>query len=117
TIRDFALEQLVESGEGDEMRRRHADAFLELVERAEPLLTRPEQRRWLDRLALENDNIRAALAWAVETGRAETALRLIAAFWRFWQMRGYLSEGRAHAEAVLAMPHARDHPAARRRGL
>jgi len=117
TIRDFALEQLAESGEGDEIRRRHADAFLDLVERAEPLLTRPEQRQWLDRLALENDNIRAALAWAIETGRSETALRIIAAFWRFWQMRGYLGEGRAHAEAVLAMHQTHDHPAERRRGL
>ena len=117
TIRDFALEQLADSGEGDEIRRRHADAFLDLVERAEPLLTGPEQRLWLDRLELENDNIRAALAWTVETGRAETALRVIAGFWRFWQMRGYLGEGRVRAESVLAMPHAHDHPASRRRGL
>ena len=39
TIREFAAERLVERGEADEIRRRHAAWFTELVERAAPHLT------------------------------------------------------------------------------
>ena len=62
TIREFALERLEQSGELDELRRRHAVRFLELVEAAEPELTRANQALWLDRLDEENDNIRAAFS-------------------------------------------------------
>ena len=50
----------------------------------------------------EHDNFRESLSWALERGRAELALRLGAAPWRFWFTRGYLSEGRRWLERVLA---------------
>jgi tetratricopeptide (TPR) repeat protein len=56
---------------------------------------------WLDRLEAEHDNLRATLAWAIEHDPS-TALRLVAALWRFWYMRGHMREGRAWAEAALA---------------
>jgi non-specific serine/threonine protein kinase len=37
-------------------------------------------------------------------GDAKTALRLAGALWRFWYVRGYAAEGRAHLAAVLALP-------------
>ena len=78
-----------------ELRRRHAERFLELVEAAEPELTRANQVVWLDRLDEENDNIRAAVAWAVAAGEVELALRLAGALVRFWSTRGLMREGRA----------------------
>jgi predicted ATPase/class 3 adenylate cyclase len=104
TIREFALEKLAEIAEEGEIRHRHAQAFLELAERVEPELTGKAQAYWLDRLEREHDNFRAAIAWVTEKGQAETALRLCAALWRFWQMRGYLREGRERAEEVLKLP-------------
>src|SRR5207245_8088700 len=60
TIREYAAERLQESGEGEELRRRHAEHFLALAEDAEPYL-RGSPREWLDRLEREHDNFRATL--------------------------------------------------------
>jgi hypothetical protein len=76
-----------------------------------------EQRSCLDTLEVEHDNLRAAIGFAIEQGRAELAMGLLAASWRFWQMRGYLSEGRERADRILAMPDASAHPAMRLRAL
>ena len=104
TIREFALERLEQGGELDDLRRRHAARFLELVEAAEPELTRANQALWLDRLDEENDNIRAALTWAVGAGEIELALRLAGALVRFWSTRGLMREGRARLAEALAAP-------------
>src|SRR5206468_2530860 len=72
---------------------------------------------WLDRLEREHDNLRAALGWSVESGEAETALRIGGALWRFWHVRGHLREGRQRMEAVLAMPGAVLHTLVRARAL
>ena len=104
TIRDFALEKLDTSGEHDELRHRHCVAYVELAERAQPELQGMDQKRWLDRVELEHDNFRAALEYAMSGGHGEEASRLVLALWRFWQVRGYLREGRLWADRVLAMP-------------
>ncbi len=103
TIRDYALERLDQSGEHDALCRGHCDAFIALAERARPELQGTEQKTWLDRVELEHDNFRAALEFAISAGRAGDASRLIYALWRFWQIRGYLREGRAWAERALAL--------------
>lgn len=104
TIREFAAERLEESPEADEVRRRHAAYFLDLATRAAPNLFGADQARWLGTLAAEHDNFRAALAWAEEAGETETALRLAASLWRFWQMRGHLREGAERFRSVLSLP-------------
>ena len=82
-----------ESGEAEAVRRAHAEWCLALAERAEPELTGPEQARWLDRLEAEHANLRAALDWSLAEGGRATALRLAAALWRFWRIRGHLARG------------------------
>jgi non-specific serine/threonine protein kinase len=101
TIREYALEQLEKRGELEEMRRRHAERLLELVEAAEPELTRENQAMWLDRLDEENDNIRSALAWATGAD-VEIALRMAGALVRFWSTRGLMREGRGRLAEALA---------------
>ncbi len=117
TIREFAGERLEESGEADLVRDRHAAAFAALAEGAEGRLFGDERKSQLDRLELDHDNFRAALDWCIAKGRTEQALRVAAAIWRFWQMRGYLREGRARMEAVLALPGGDRFPEARKRAL
>ena len=116
-IREFALEQLQAGGEADLIRNRHAAAFQALAEEAAPHLFGADQKSWLDRLAADHDNFRAAFDWAQSSGDVARGLCLGAAFWRFWQMRGHLREGRARLDAILQMPGAQDHPAERARAL
>ena len=117
TIREFALERLEASGEAEEIRRRHALAFLALAEQAEPHYTGKEQAIWLDRLEREHDNLRATVAWAIERTQGEVGLRLGAALWRFWQMRGHLQEARERLLGILAIPDAVPLTKARARAL
>jgi predicted ATPase/class 3 adenylate cyclase len=112
TIREFAAEQL--AGETDATARvRHAEFFAALAARCSASVMGADKRRLLDLLEQEHDNLRAALNWAVNAGRAEIAMQMCADLWRFWQMRGFLAEGRERTERALAMAHAVDHPASR----
>jgi predicted ATPase/DNA-binding SARP family transcriptional activator len=123
TVVAFARERLVDRGDAAELRTRHAIWFLDLAEAAAPELTGPYQQEWLDRLEREHDNLRAGLVTfagaavpeAASPGTAaggERRLRLAAALWRFWWIRGFLLEGRRHLEDALAA--ATDAPAALR---
>jgi predicted ATPase len=103
SIREYALEQLAASGEQERLRRRHADFFLVLAEQAAPKLRGPEQKRWLDLLETEHDNLRAAQAWALERREIELTLRLGVALGPFWELRGHLREGRERLSAALAL--------------
>jgi predicted ATPase/DNA-binding SARP family transcriptional activator len=103
-IRDFALEQLRAMGEGEALRRRHAQYFVELGDEAEVPLLGPEQREWLDRLEAEHPNFRAAIANALEAGDAATAVGLAAGLRRFWFVHGHSEEGLRTLETVLAVP-------------
>ena len=102
TIREYALERLEAEGELDDLRRRHAERYLELVLAAEPELTRANQALWLDRLDEENDNIRAALTWTIASGEVELGLQLAGALVRFWSTRGLMGEGRRWLAEALA---------------
>jgi predicted ATPase/class 3 adenylate cyclase len=116
-IREFALEELEASGEADDIRSRHAAAFLSHAEEVAPRLTGADSTPLLDRLVTEHDNLRAALGYMVASGKDDNAMRLVSALWRFWQQRGYLLEGMERIKAVLALPGTVDFPLARMRAL
>ena len=136
TIREYALDQLVKSGEAPIIARRHASFFLRLAEEAEPQLNGPWQAEWLKRLEDDYDNLRAALGWSIgvetelatppgqldhpasgEAERAELALRLVGALRHFWQVHGPLSGGRNWLAQALALPHAQAGTAPRAKAL
>jgi predicted ATPase/Tfp pilus assembly protein PilF len=103
TVHEFAREKLRQSAEAEEIKRVHAEYFLNLAEEADPELRGPDQLQWLERLEAEHDNMRAALTWALEHKEVELALRLGGALWWFWWMRSHNSEGRRWLEAALVM--------------
>jgi predicted ATPase/class 3 adenylate cyclase len=105
TIREYAAERLAEAGESvvNAFRHRHAAAYLELAQAAAATLTSADRGGALDRLEDDHDNLRAALVHAIETADCEQAAAFLRALFRFWHMRGHLVEGRARADAVLAM--------------
>jgi non-specific serine/threonine protein kinase len=93
TIRQYAREKLLAAGEADLLRDRHLEYFAQLAEAAEPHLRRAEQMAWVERLEREHDNLRTALAWALEVGKRRSMLRLTGALAYLWDVRGYWSEG------------------------
>lgn len=103
TIHQYAFQQLRDSDELLRLKQRHASYYLKMAEQAAPQLLGPQQSSWLARLETEHDNLRAALAWAIENGAAETGWRLSAALWRFWDIRGYPTEGRTWLQQTLAL--------------
>ncbi|MGH2614031.1 MAG: ATP-binding protein, partial [Thermomicrobiales bacterium] len=105
TVRELGLEQLAARSAVEDARAAHASYFLTLAEQAAPELNGPRQLVWFTRLESEHPNLRAALEWFVLQGDA-TGLRMAAALWRFWFVRGYPREGRAWLEQMLAVPHA-----------
>jgi non-specific serine/threonine protein kinase len=103
TVREFGLELLSAHDETSDTNRCHAAWFLTLAGRSEPFLYgHRHQRRYLDLLEAEHNNLRAALAWLTDSGAHEEALRLSAFLLRYWYTRGHLSEGRAWVERTLA---------------
>ena len=117
SIRQFAAEQLTSSGEADLLSSRHAAAVLAFAERGAAEVLGADGRAWLDRYELERDNLRAAMRWALDGPHTEIALRLLTACWRYWQIRGYLTEARGYAERALDLPDSREFPAAREAAL
>ncbi len=107
TVREFALEELVAAGEERQVRQLHTAYYLALAEEADARLRGPDQLVWLARLDVDHDNLRAALAWSLETPTAgETAVRLAGTLHWFWHLRGHYAEGRRWTEAALALPQA-----------
>jgi predicted ATPase/class 3 adenylate cyclase len=102
TIREFAAEMLLVRGEVESIGDRHAAAMLALAQQAAPNLSGIDQRRWLERLERDHDNLRAALDWSIGRPDPVTAARLATALWRFWQQRGYLNEARARFDQIEA---------------
>jgi non-specific serine/threonine protein kinase len=102
TVRMYAAERLSEAGEGDGVRRRHAEHFLALAEEGARHERRAGQEEWLERLAADHDDLRAALQWcrAHDPGRWE---RLTLALAWYWLLRGHMSEGREWLQGVLAL--------------
>lgn len=101
TIREYAAERFRASGEADELRRRHAEHFLALVEEAEPYV-REESQEWLTRLEREFANLRVALDQLHASGQGELALRLAGSASEFWASRDHITEGRRHLERALS---------------
>ena len=101
TIREYATEQLEASGESAAMRHRHALALMALAQQIEGELGGPRETEFLDLLEREHDNLRAALAYLIQSDDAEPGLLASRALWRFWSIRGHLADGRAWLAALL----------------
>jgi predicted ATPase/DNA-binding CsgD family transcriptional regulator len=102
TIRQYARDKLLDSGELGQIRTHHLAYYIQLGERSEPHLRSAEQLIWFGRLEIEHGNLRVALSWALESEAIEDGLQLAAALSYFWYRGGYLSEGSEWYERVLS---------------
>ena len=90
------------TGDTGAVSQRHIDFVLRLAERSAAELAGSEQASVLTQLDYELDNIRLALEQSVSDERRQvTGLRIAQSLTRFWEVRGYMSEGRRWLERVL----------------
>jgi predicted ATPase len=103
TLREYAQEQLGRDAERARTVQRHQEWCVALAEAAAPQLLGPQQRRFLEQLEREHDNIRAAFARCRESAEGvETDLRLVGSLWLFWYIRAHVREGRDQCATALA---------------
>jgi predicted ATPase/DNA-binding CsgD family transcriptional regulator len=102
SLRAYAAECLAASAADTDLRQRHAAHYLALAELAARRLRGPEQRAWLERLTMEQPNLRAALDYSVGSGDIETALRWVSALEVFWDGTGQRREAHEWIRRTLA---------------
>jgi len=129
TIRTYGRARLAESGEEQELLRRHRDFFLALAERTAADWVGPGQEEALARLRAEHSNFRVALEFgakadpavaepapagagtlephrsqrrAPDPADAQAALRLATALRFHWCAGEFLGEGHRHFDRLLA---------------
>src|SRR5436190_8728031 len=105
TVREYALERLLRASEVDEIRRRHFRHFQQLAESADLNAVRRRGGERLDLAAAARDNLRAALAWSLETGSVALGLELASAMERYWVTHDP-GEGMRWFGALLSHPDA-----------
>lgn len=101
-IRQYAGDKLNETGESNLIQDRHLNYYLRVAEETEPYLFGAGQQDWKDRLELDHDNLRVALAWSLESNQFEAGLKMAGALAWFWHSKGHLSEGTLWLEKILA---------------
>jgi non-specific serine/threonine protein kinase len=101
-IRQYARDKLNETRESNLIQDRHLNYYLRDAEEAEPYLFGAGQQDWKNRLELDHDNLRVALAWSLESNQIEAGLKMAGALAWFWQSKGHLSEGNLWLEKILA---------------
>ena len=97
TVQQYARARLEESGELTAVQRAHGEFYLALAEQARAGLEGADQSQWLQRLALEHDNLSAALARRLDAD-PEAGGRLAAMLWPYWYCRGSYQEARCWLE-------------------
>jgi predicted ATPase/DNA-binding XRE family transcriptional regulator len=104
-IHQYGAEQLAASGEGDLIRQRHYATYLQLARTADSKVRGPEMVAWYARLEPEQDNLRAALLWALDTNRFADAAWLGIALCYIWHIRAQWYEGVRWLEQLLPYRH------------
>jgi tetratricopeptide (TPR) repeat protein len=103
TIREYAVDELGERDEADEVRARHAGCVLALVRTLAAELGGPGEPKALDRLEDEHPDVRVALGAMIDAGHAADAVGACIALSEFWSTRDHLSEGAVWFDRVLAL--------------
>lgn len=101
-ISHYARMRLDEGAELDALRDRHAEFFLAMAEEGDSAILDSEQNLWADRLERDRYNLRAALQWLHDSGRAQDAMAMAGALRWFWVIKREVSDGTEWLERTLA---------------
>jgi len=117
TIRQYAREKLFDSDEGDRVRTRQLQYFVQFSEAAEMQFYGAEQATFLNRAQAELENLRTALEWSQKDEFVDAGLRIVGALWQFWFRRGHWTEAFERAAGLLSRPTPTQDKAVRSKAL
>jgi predicted ATPase/DNA-binding CsgD family transcriptional regulator len=106
TIRVYATERLAELDDPARVRDRHLEFFIGLAERAQAGLGGPDAAKWNARLTADLADLRAAMAWAVQSRRPVAVLDIAEPTRRFWFDRSRYAEMERWLRAAVDSPAA-----------
>ncbi len=105
TIRDYALEKLTQRNELAATAALHCNHYFVMAKAGSRGLQGREQAQSVQRIESELDNLRAAIALALQGGVDPIiAVKFEVAMQGFRTLRGYSTEGRRNVCAALALP-------------
>ncbi len=105
TVRQYAAEKLLETGERDVVRERHARFFVNAAVEADPHFLSRDRTHWIHRLLPDIDNFRQALTWT-HAHDPRSHVRLVGSLRWFWYSTGHWTEADGWTAAALALPEA-----------
>jgi non-specific serine/threonine protein kinase len=117
TIRQYAEERLVASGQAESVRDMHLSFFTQFAETFEQKFQGKEHLEWCERVISELGNIRIALDWSLHHGDIMMGMRLVSALWLFYNSFSYENEALQWLSAFLAHPNAQQATWVRGRAL
>jgi predicted ATPase/DNA-binding winged helix-turn-helix (wHTH) protein len=118
TVREYSLDRFEATRDPTTVRKRHAEYFIGLAERLEPLLTSPFRKTPLAKLNAELNNFRAALEFSIlRQSDTLSGLRLAGALPWMWYFAGQFAEGLGWLHRALDLPGQDQHPALRAKAL
>ena len=117
TVRSFARERLADSGELEATQERHARYFLQLATSLDAQLHSPRQLDAAERLAAVDDDLEAALDWALQPDgeppppdRAALGVQMVAVLWWHWTASGRVAHRRQRCERAIEVAPEGDSP-------
>lgn len=101
TIRQYAMEKLLKTGDAVDTRNRHLAYFMEYARNAEEHFVTVQRPLWVNRFEMDHDNFRSALSWALESD-PQSALQMVSSLSAFWLSRSYMTEGCSWCQAAIS---------------
>ena len=103
SLREYAVERLVEHGEEEAVTSLHTQYFADLAVLVETTIGETAERAWMDVVRFEHGNLRKALAHATAAADASLSLPLGSALSWYAYTQGRLVDGLATLDRALAV--------------
>jgi predicted ATPase/transcriptional regulator with XRE-family HTH domain/Tfp pilus assembly protein PilF len=103
TLRVFAQDQLIVSGQLASSRQQHAVFYNAFARQVFTGLIGDDQATWMQLALIDHENCLAAIRWALANANGEIAIALAGSLWWFWCRRGLLKLGQEMLQAALQL--------------